>query len=121
MFKPIRIISKPKAYGLVAHWGVQFPSGQVIDFTPEHGLRSTTLQEFAQGMPTSVVRELPWYLEGIVRERLEELRRNPRKYDLLQWNCETFANWLVVGIPTSTQVVGAMLLIAIATVLIASR
>jgi len=57
-----------------------------------------------------VVREIPWHMAHIVRARLEELRRNPRKYHLLEWNCETFAEWLTSGVAKSTQVVGVILL-----------
>jgi len=109
----VRVITRPK-WGLATHWGVLFPDGMVADYSPEHGLRLTTLVVFSEGRPVNVVKEIPWPLSHVVRARLEEVRRNPRQYDLLAWNCETFAEWLTAGIPRSGQVVFALFLAALA-------
>jgi hypothetical protein len=111
IFAPIRVVARPKKNGLGTHFGVQFPSGEVYDYTVEAGFREVSSHTFADGETVTVVREIPWHQAPIVRERLAELRRNPRKYDLLEWNCETFAEWLTSGVPRSGQVIGGLLLV----------
>ncbi len=110
MFDPILVITRPKKNGVGTHFGVHFPNGVVYDYTIGEDLRQITLNEFTDGAQVVVVREIPWHMAHIVRARLEELRRNPRKYHLLEWNCETFAEWLTSGVAKSTQVVGVILL-----------
>lgn len=111
LFDPIRVVTRPKKNGLGTHFGVQFPSGEVYDYTIEAGFRQVSGHEFADCEKVTVVREIPWHQAHIVRWRLAELARNPRKYDLLEWNCETFAEWLTSGMPKSAQVVGALVLL----------
>jgi hypothetical protein len=89
----------------------------VYDYTYEEGFRQITLEQFSDGAPVITVREIPWHLAHIVRARLEEVIRNPRKYHLLDWNCETFAEWLTSGVPRSTQIIGVLVLIGIAVAL----
>jgi len=110
MFDPIRVIARPKSNGVGTHFGVHFPDGVVYDYTIEEGLRQVTLEQFEEGVRVVVVREIPWHMAHIVRARLEEVRRNPRRYNLLAWNCETFAEWLASGVAKSTQVAGVILL-----------
>jgi len=121
MFEPIRVLTRPKVAGLVTHWGVEFPEGFVVDYTKDHGLRFTTIREFGEGMPITVVREIPWALSAVVRERLEQVRRNPKQYDVLLWNCETFAEWLVAGVPKSAQVVGVLAVLGLLLAVVAAR
>ena len=110
---PIRVLTRPKKNGLGIHFGVEFPSGEVFDLTYEHGLRRISRDAFADGAEVVTVREIPWH-EGItVHARLDEFARNPRKYDLLKWNCETFAEWLTSGVPKSTQSVGGLILVGV--------
>lgn len=110
---PIRVLTRPKKNGLGTHFGVEFPSGEVFDLTYDHGLRRISREAFADGAEVISVKELPWH-EGIaVRARLDEFARNPRKYDLLQWNCETFAEWLTSGEPKSGQVIGGLVLVGV--------
>jgi hypothetical protein len=110
VFDPIRVISRPKKNGVGTHFGVHFPNGVVYDFTFDEGLRQITLDQFSEGARVVVVREIPWHMMRIVRARLDELGRNPRTYNLLAWNCETFAEWLASGVSKSEQVVDAILL-----------
>ena len=116
-FKPIRVLTRPKKNGLGTHFGVEFPSGEVFDLTYDHGLRQMTRHEFADGAPVTEVREIPWHEGIIVRRRLNEFARNPRKYDLLQWNCETFADWLTSGVPKSAQVIGMLVVVGVVVAL----
>jgi hypothetical protein len=111
LFDPIQVLTRPKKNGLGTHFGVRFPSGEVIDYTAGDGFRRVTFREFAEGEKVTVVREIPWSHGPFVRARLDDLMRNPRDYDLLTWNCETFAEWLTSGVERSAQVVGGLLLI----------
>lgn len=113
MFNSIFVITRRKKNGIGTHWGVQLPDGRVVDYIQDVGLRFTTQAGFAEGLAVTPVREIPWNMALTVRARLEEVMRNARKYDLLNWNCETFAEWLTAGVPKSGQVVGALLLIGL--------
>ena len=122
LFDPILVLTRPKKNGIGTHWGVYFPDGSVYDYVSGVDLRVTTYEGFAEGAQVTVVREIPWNLRHIVRSRLEELQRNPRKYDALNWNCETFAEWLTSGVPKSSQAIAAVILVAVVALLaIASR
>jgi len=115
-FDSIRVISRPKKNGLAAHYGVEFSNSEVYDYTIDEGFRRITRQQFADGESVTVVREIPWHQAPLVRARLNELMRNPRRYDLLSWNCETFAEWLTSGTPKSTQVNGAVFVVGMMVV-----
>src|SRR6266853_2521871 len=99
LFNLIRVVSRSKKNGLAVHFGVEFSSVEVYDYTFEDGFRRVTRRQFADGEPVTVVREIAWKQAPLVRARLNELMRNPRRYDLLSWNCETFAEWLTSGTP----------------------
>jgi hypothetical protein len=118
LFGPIRLVTRRKKNGLGIHFGVQFPSGRVFDITIDQGYRQISKQEFADGEVITVTREIPWSQGFLVQGRLEELRRNSRKYDLLNWNCETFAEYLISGVAQSAQAVGVVILIG-ATIIFA--
>src|SRR5260221_6426726 len=117
IFDSILVIARPKKTGVGIHFGVQFPDGTVYDYTLSDGLRRLSLDRFADGEQFTVVRQIPWHLAHIVRARLDQLARNPRKYDLLTWNCETFAEWLTSGVPKSNQINGALVLAGIVVTL----
>jgi len=122
LFDPILVLTRPKKNGVGTHWGVQFSDGCVYDYVYGVDLRVTTFDGFAEGAKVTCVRVIPWNLAHIVRSRLEELVRNPRKYDALNWNCETFAEWLTSGVPKSGQAIAALIMVAaIAFLAIASR
>jgi hypothetical protein len=114
IFDPIRVVTRPKKNGLGTHFGVEFPSGEVYDITITEGTRQISKREFADGEAVVAVKKIPWNQGHIVRARLDELIRNPRKYDLVNWNCETFAEYLTSGQPKSGQVVLVLALIGLA-------
>ena len=118
IFTPIQVITRPKKNGVGTHFGVLFSDGTVFDYSLDEGLRQISLAEFSEGARIMVVREVPWHMANVVHARLEELRRNPRKYDFLGWNCETFAEWLTTGVPRSAQVTAGLLLTGVAMVLV---
>lgn len=113
LFDPILVIARPKKNGLGVHFGVQFSSQEVYDYTSESGFRRIIRAEFADGQIISVVRAIPWHQAQFVRARLRALMRNPRQYDLLQWNCETFAEWLTSGVARSAQVAGVLIAVGL--------
>ena len=117
LFDPILVITRPKKNGAGTHWGVRFPNGVVYDYVYGVNLRRTDDDGFADGADVAIVLEIPWHQAHLVRYRLEELERNPRKYDGLNWNCESFAKWLTTGEARSDQVIGALVLAGIVAVL----
>lgn len=108
IFDPVLVLKRPKKSGLGFHFGVQFPGGAVYDITYEDGMRRLSRDQFADGEIVTVAKSIPWHMGHHVRARLEQIARNPRKYDLLNWNCETLAEYLTSGVPRSTQVFGAI-------------
>lgn len=113
IFESILVIARPKKNGWGSHFGVQFSTAEVYDYTSEAGFRRVSRAEFADGEAVSVVRTIPWHQRHVVRARLYELMRNPLKYDLLQWNCETFAEWLTSGVARSAQVAGVLIAVGL--------
>src|SRR5258706_11923731 len=71
MFNSILVITRPKRGGIGTHWGVQFPDGHVADYTQEVGLRFTTKEGFSEGLPVTIVREIPGHMALSVRARLD--------------------------------------------------
>jgi hypothetical protein len=100
------VISREKLAGGGRHFGVHFPGGEVVDFSPA-GVRYTTLHGFLEGRSYKVERLIP---EGEVRQahwRARTATGQVRAYHLLDFNCEHFANFIVGAIkPESSQVTG---------------
>jgi hypothetical protein len=101
--EPILVLARPK-YGVLTHYGVQFPDGTVYDYLPGENLRKTNVDCFAEGKDVTIIASIPWEHHFAVRARLRELERNPRKYEALNFNCEAFARWLTTGEAKSEQV-----------------
>ncbi|SDM42911.1 hypothetical protein [Polaromonas sp. JS666] len=97
------VIRRRKFQGLVWHYGLLLPEGLVAEFS-EGGVRLIPVNMFSAGMDVETMQELSPSTHFDVRARLDAARRNPRQYDLLQWNCETFINWLIGEEPRSVQV-----------------
>lgn len=100
------VISREKLAGGGRHFGVHFPGGEVVDFSPA-GVRYTTLHGFLEGRAYKVERLIP---EGEVRQahwRARTALGQVRAYHLLDFNCEHFANFIGGAIkPESSQVTG---------------
>lgn len=90
----IWIIRRRKFGGSIWHYGVLFPDGIVVEFS-EHGMRFLKSEDFAAGQDVQHHRSVPSAEYRRVQMRIAEFQRNPRSYDLANWNCENFANWLV--------------------------
>jgi hypothetical protein len=100
------VISREKLTGGGRHFGVHFPGGEVVDFSPS-GIRYTTIQGFREGRDYKVERLIP---EGEVRQAFWRARTAPgqvRAYHLLDFNCEHFADFIAgAAKPESSQVTG---------------
>lgn len=100
------VISREKLAGGGRHFGVHFPGGEVVDFSPA-GVRYTTLHGFLEGRAYKVERLIP---VGEVRQshwRARTATGQVRAYHLLDFNCEHFANFIAGAIkPESSQVTG---------------
>ena len=112
------ILARPKAVGIVTHFGVAITSDLVLQNTPEKGEHIATLQEFSAGKPVTVHRTNAD--PSIVVARAQTVLARPQKYDLLQNNCEHTTTKVVQGMARSSQVaifstialVGGLLLLA---------
>ena len=104
------VISREKLTGGGRHFGVHFPGGEVVDFSP-FGVRYTTIHGFLEGRAYKVERLIPG---GEVRQAHWRARSAPgqvRAYHLLDFNCEHFANFVAGEIkPESSQVTGLAVL-----------
>lgn len=86
------------------HYGVMY-QGKVAHYSVD-GFKYTTLEEFADGLPVTVV------LKGKYGEDLKNFKKRYKivveqykktKYDAVNNNCESFANFLVFGVDKSFQ------------------
>lgn len=118
MFQPnpcsILVISRPKLSGPGEHWGVLFSDGRVAHCLPMRGACVTSIEDFSVGKDIAIRSEVAPALYGPVMQRLYAALRYPRAYDLLSWNCESFANWLTGKGPESSQVAGWAMLVLLA-------
>jgi hypothetical protein len=89
----IFVVARPK-YGVLEHVGLLFPDGSVLHCTPERGTHRSPSEDFAQGWDVRIVRELPPHLHNLVHQRAYWIELNPRRYDLVSFNCHDLVNWL---------------------------
>lgn len=100
------VIAREKLSGFGDHWGVQLPNGMVAHNTEERNVHLVTYEEFAAGKSVKVIREVPSSEHRGVMWRLQAELAAGRSYDLLQYNCEIFANMVTGYKPESPQVNG---------------
>jgi hypothetical protein len=108
-----RIISRPKLTGLGEHWGVQLPNGYVAHHT-QAGEKLVTLDKFSEGRQVKEIKRADPSQNVQIMQRAAMTIQNPGEYRLLDRNCETYATWLVGEKPHSPQVLGVVVLGAIA-------
>jgi hypothetical protein len=86
----------------VRHYGIVVDAVRgLILHNPSEGVRLTTWSEFANGLVYIERRASPRYADVVVRRAHSLLGK---KYDLLAFNCEHFANFAAVGVKASPQV-----------------
>lgn len=88
----ISIIAREKLTGLGEHWGVLLPNGYVAHNTDDKGPHYVTLQEFNAGRNVTEIRKVSSSEYNATLLRIQQELSNPKGYDLLTNNCETFAN-----------------------------
>jgi hypothetical protein len=91
--------------GLYQHHGIDCGDGAVIHYSKAQEIAEiarTSYDAFAWGNPVYLVRQSDPYPSDLVVQRAES-RLGERQYDLLQNNCEHFANWCTTGRSESRQ------------------
>lgn len=115
--RSVAIVSRPKLTGFGDHWGVRLWDNRIVDLVNDQGIRIVSAKVFAQGRSTKVIREIPSASRRDVMQRIHLAQSERRPYDLLNWNCEQFATWLVGERPESPQIAGfAILMTAFALI-----
>jgi len=114
------VIKRSKLQGPGEHFGLVLPNFTVVDFGIETGIRLTDPHTFAEGKDIVTDRMVPEVEHPAVYERLRLATLNSAAYDFLNWNCETFVNFLVGEEPRSDQI-RWLVAVAIAALAIAAR
>ncbi|OHA83387.1 MAG: hypothetical protein A2937_03625 [Candidatus Yonathbacteria bacterium RIFCSPLOWO2_01_FULL_47_33b] len=115
-YSRMAVIARDKLTGFGEHWGILLPTGYVAHNTDERNTHVVTFEEFAAGKPVKVIREVPPSEHRGTYWRLQAELAAARPYDLLQYNCEIFANTVTGYKPESPQVKGWALLALLALV-----
>lgn len=98
---------------IVDHVGVVIPGG-VIHNNPTHGEHATSIAEFTSGQPYRI--EKTGANPMLVMQRANRILRSPKRYALLDRNCEHTANEVVEGKPRSPQLLAAVAIVAVCAV-----
>jgi hypothetical protein len=115
----ITVVRRPKLNGVPGfHFGVRLPDGTVVDQGMDTGMRVCHPAMFSAGLPVETVREVPISEHVNVYQRLHRARFGMAPYDLLNWNCETFATWLAGEEPRSDQIRWVAVAAVVATVVV---
>ena len=106
-----------KMFGLVKHYGVYVGPNTVLQNTPEKGEHLISLEEFCGG---KTVRMIPTGAHPAdVMARARKILANPKKYDLVNCNCEHTASETVHGKATSPQLILlGLIFVAVAAVIL---
>lgn len=91
--------------GLYQHHGIDCGDDTIIHYSKakaEAEIARTSYTAFSWSNPVYTVRQAPMYAPETVIERAVS-RLGERQYDLLQNNCEHFANWCTTGRSESRQ------------------
>ena len=115
------VVSRQKLNGLGEHWGVLFQNGMVVHNSDGQDITIVPLNVFASGKNVKVIREVDQSQWTATNWRLHQELNNPKKYHLLDNNCETFANRITGHVPESSQVKGAAFFSAIMLLVMALK
>lgn len=115
------IVRRPKLSGLGYHYGVCLPDRSIVDYNSDSIVRQGDPFQFACNHLIEVVRQVPDSEAFNAHLRLQRASFFPSEYDLLHWNCETFATWLAGEEPRSDQVRWAILAAAAVAIVAIAR
>ena len=93
----------PRQHGLFLHHGIDLGDGTVAHYLEGREILRSSLDDFSQGQPVSVVPHAQCSPQGVTLRRAMG-RIGEQNYNLLFNNCEHFANWCKTGRHHSAQV-----------------
>ena len=93
----------PRQHGLFLHHGIDLGDGTVAHYLEGREILRSSLIDFSQGQPLSVVEHPVCSPQGVTLRRAMS-RIGEQNYNLLFNNCEHFATWCKTGRHRSAQV-----------------
>ena len=93
----------PRQHGLFLHHGIDLGDGTVAHYLEGREILRSSLDDFSQGQPVSVVPHAVCSPQGVTLRRAMG-RIGEQNYNLLFNNCEHFATWCKTGRHQSAQV-----------------
>ena len=93
----------PRQHGLFLHHGIDLGDGTVAHYLEGREILRSSLDDFSQGQPLSVVEHPVCSPQGVTLRRAMS-RIGEQNYNLLFNNCEHFATWCKTGRHHSDQV-----------------
>ena len=97
----------PRQHGLFLHHGIDLGDGTVAHYLEGREILRSSLDDFSQGQPVSVVPHAQCSPQGVTLRRAMG-RIGEQNYNLLFNNCEHFATWCKTGRHRSGQVNSAL-------------
>lgn len=112
----LSVIVCKKFGGLATHMGILLPDGNVAHCSPGKGARVASVKEFSNGEATRIIGPVPPQLVAAALARLGQALHEARPYDLVNWNCESFTNWVIYGQAVSPQVGKVLGVVAVSAI-----
>lgn len=97
-----------RSKGIVEHAGVYLGGGLVLHNSPSNNVEVEGYKDFASGKAVKVVESNLIDHKGF-DARLNHLLNSRKAYQLLSFNCENVASYLINGVSSSSQVSSATL------------
>lgn len=97
------LLRRAQRWGAWFHFAVGLPDGRVVELQPT-GLQILDFHEFSGGQEVSVLCMLERNDNPDAMKRLQAAFAARSRYDAVQWNCETFARYVVEGKGRSVEV-----------------
>ncbi|MGC6482910.1 MAG: lecithin retinol acyltransferase family protein [Synechococcus sp.] len=97
----------PRQHGLFCHHGIDLGDGTVAHYLEGQEILRSSLKDFSQNQPVSVVPHPECSPPGVTLRRAMS-RIGEQNYNLLFNNCEHFATWCKTGRHHSAQVTGVV-------------
>jgi hypothetical protein len=100
------VLRRPKVSGAGTHDGLQLRDTTVVHLTDTGGVQRATFDEFAKGLPVTIVRPVETKVPYEIMQRVYAALSEQKPYHVTDWNCEKLVTWLIGEEPTSPQVNG---------------